>query len=112
VHDETWLRVIDAHRALSARRYEGDGTVTIAVNDPLLRQNSAIFTITGDGAEPSDRHPDLRVGIAGLASVLLGGVTWHSLAAGGLVRADDPAALAIADRLFAVRHAPHAGFFF
>jgi hypothetical protein len=30
----------------------------------------------------------------------------------GLARADDREALAIADRLFAVRDAPHAGFFF
>jgi predicted acetyltransferase len=112
VHDETWLRVIDAHQALSARRYENAGAITIAVNDLLLQKNSATFTITGDGAEPTDRHPALHVGIASLATVLLGGATWRSLAAGGLVSADDPGALITADRLFAVRDAPHAGFFF
>jgi predicted acetyltransferase len=112
VHDETWLRVIDAHKALSARRYDGGDAVTIAVNDPLLPKNSATFTITSDGAEPTDRHPALYVGIAGLAAVLLGGSKWHSLAAGGLVSADRPGALVAADRLFAVRAAPHAGFFF
>jgi predicted acetyltransferase len=112
VHDETWLRIIDAEKALSARRYEGDGTVTIAVNDQLLPKNSMNFTIAGGGAEPTDRRPELHVGIEGLAAVLLGGATWRSLAAGGLVRADDPAALTVADRLFAVRGAPYAGFFF
>ena len=112
VHDETWLRIIDAHHALSARRYQGDGAVTIAVNDPLLPKNSALFSITSGGAEPTDRRPELHVGIAGLASVLLGGTSWHSLAAGGLAHADDPAALTAADRLFAVHDAPFAGFFF
>lgn len=112
VHDETWLRVIDAHQALSARRYDDDGAVAIAVNDPLLPKNSSTFTITGGGAEPTDGRPGLHVGIAGLASVLLGGATWHSLAAAGLARAQDPGALTAADRLFAVRDAPHAGFFF
>jgi predicted acetyltransferase len=112
VHDETWLRIIDVPKALSARRYDGDDAVTIAVNDPLLVKNSAIFSIGGDGAEPTDRRPDLHVGAAGLASVLLGGATWQGLAAGGLVRADNPAALAVADRLFAVPNAPYAGFFF
>jgi predicted acetyltransferase len=112
VHDETWLRVIDAHKALSARRYEGDGTVTIAVKDQLLPGNSTSFTIAGGGAEPTDRRPELHVGIEGLAAALLGGTTWRSLAAGGLVRADYPAALTVADRLFAVRDAPYAGFFF
>jgi predicted acetyltransferase len=112
VHDETWLRIIDAEKALSARRYEGDGTVTIAVNDQLMPKNSTSFTIAGGGAEPTDRRPELHVGIEELAAVLLGGATWRSLAAGGLVRADDPAALTVADRLFAVRGAPYAGFFF
>jgi hypothetical protein len=52
------------------------------------------------------------VGVAGLAAVLLGDATWRSLAVAGLARADDPAAVEAADRLFAVRDAPYAGFFF
>jgi predicted acetyltransferase len=112
VHDETWLRVVDAQKALAARRYVGDGTVTIAVNDPLLPNNSASFIVAGDGAEPTDRRAQLHTGVEGLGAVLLGGTTWRSLSLAGLARADDPAALAVADRLFAVPDAPHAGFFF
>ena len=112
VHDETWLRVVDGQKALAERRYEGDGAITIAVNDPLLPNNSVSFTITGDSAEPTGRRPQLRVGVEGLAAVLLGGATWRSLAVAGLARADDPAALVVADRLFAVPDAPYAGFFF
>ena len=70
------------------------------------------MAITGDGAEQTDRRPQVHVGAAGLAAVLLGGATWRSLAVAGLAHADDPAALAAAERLFAVREAPHAGFFF
>jgi predicted acetyltransferase len=112
VFDETWLRVVDAQEALAARRYAGDGAVTLAVHDPLLPNNSATFTIAGDGAEKTDRPPQLHVGIEGLGAVLLGGSTWRSLAVAGLARADDPAALAVADQLFAVSAAPYAGFFF
>jgi predicted acetyltransferase len=112
MHDETWLRVVDAGRALAARRYDGAGAVTIAVNDPFLPNNSAGFTIDGDGAGPTDRRPQIRTGVEGLGATLLGGATWRSLAVAGLAQADDPSALAIADRLFAVREAPHAGFFF
>jgi predicted acetyltransferase len=112
VHDETWLRVVDARQALSARTYEGDGAITIAVNDPLLPDNSASFTITGDGAETTDRRAQLHVGVEGLGAILLGGATWRGLSVAGLVRADDPAALVAADGLFAVREAPHSGFFF
>jgi predicted acetyltransferase len=112
VHDETWLRVIDAQKALAARRYAEDGAVTIAVNDPLLQNNSVSFTIAGGGAEPTNRRAQLHVGVEGLAAVLLGGATWRGLTVAGLARADDPAALVVADRLFAVADAPYAGFFF
>jgi predicted acetyltransferase len=112
VHDETWLRVVDARKALAARGYVGDGTVIVAVNDPLLPSNSASFTVTPDGAKPTDRRAQLHTGVQGLGAVLLGGATWRSLVVAGLAGADDPAALPIADRLFAVPDAPHAGFFF
>lgn len=111
-HDETWLRVVDVEKALSARQYEGDGDVIVAVDDPLLSDNSISVAITGDGAEQTDRSVQLRVGVAGLAAVLLGGATWRSLAIAGLAHAETPSVLAAAERLFAVREAPHAGFFF
>lgn len=41
VHDETWLRVVDVHQALTARGYAGDGDVTVCVTDSLLHNNSA-----------------------------------------------------------------------
>jgi predicted acetyltransferase len=112
VHDETWLRVVDVEKALAARQYEGDGAVTIAVNDPLLPDNSVSLTIAGHGAQRTDQRPQLHVGVEGLAAVLLGGATWRSLSAAGLARADDPAVFDVAERLFAVRDAPYAGFFF
>jgi predicted acetyltransferase len=111
-HDETWLRIIDARSALTARQYVGDGSVTVTVNDPLLPNNSATFAITGDGVEATKRRAQLHVGVEGLGAVLLGGVTWRSLAVAGLARADEPAALVVADRLFAVPDAPYAGVFF
>jgi predicted acetyltransferase len=112
VHDETWLRIIDVPAALSARRYTGDGAVIIAVNDALLQRNSARFSIDNAGAEPTDRPAQLEVDVEGLSAVLLGGTTWRDLAVAGLARAHDPAALAVADQLFAWPDAPHAGFFF
>lgn len=112
VHDETWLRIIDTRAALAARDYAGDGAVTVAVNDLLLPANSARFGIAGDGATVTDRQPDITVDVEGLGAVLLGGATWRDLALAGLARTDDPAALVVADRLFAAPEAPHAGFYF
>ena len=112
VFDETWLRIVDVRQALAARCYTGSESVTVAVDDALLQQNSATYAITGAGAEPTEARPQLRVGVAGLGSVLLGGATWAGLAVAGLAHAEDSAALAAADRLFAVPRVPYAGFYF
>jgi predicted acetyltransferase len=112
VHDETWLRIVDVEKALTARRYTRDGAVIIAVDDPLLPGNSISVNIAGDGAEVTEQRPQLCVGVEGLASVLLGGATWRSLAVAGVARADDPAVFDVADRLFGVHDAPYAGFYF
>jgi predicted acetyltransferase len=111
-HDETWLRIIDVEKTLITRQYAGDGSVSIAIDDLLLPDNSITMAITEEGAERTDRHPQLHIGIAALAAVVLGGATWRSLAVAGLARADDPADLVAADRLFAVPDAPYAGFYF
>lgn len=111
-YDETWLRIIDVRQALTARSYAGAESVSISVKDPLLTDNSGVFRISGDGAAPVEESAQLHVDAEGLATVLLGGATWHSLALAGLARADDPAALAAADQLFSVPEAPYAGFYF
>ncbi len=111
-HDETWLRIVNVEKTLTARQYADGGAVAIAVEDALLPENSVTVSINADGAERTDQPPQLYVGVAGLAAVLLGGATWRSLSAAGLARVDDPAHVAAADRLFAVQQAPHAGFFF
>jgi predicted acetyltransferase len=111
-HDETWLRIVDVEKTLTARQYVSDEAVTIAVDDLLLPDNSITVAITGDGAERTDQRPQLHVGIAGLAAVLLGGATWQSLAVAGQARTESPVHLGAADRLFAVQDAPYAGFFF
>ena len=111
-NDETWLRIVDVEKTLAARQYEGDGDVIVAVDDPLLPDNSITVAITGSGAVQTDRRPQLHVDVAGLAAVVLGGATWRSLAGAGLAHAEDPGVLAAAERLFAVGEAPHAGFFF
>jgi predicted acetyltransferase len=111
-HDETWLRIVDVEKTLAARQYADGGAVTIAVDDALMPENSVTVSINANGTERTDQSPQLYVGVAGLAAVLLGGATWRSLSTAGLARADDPAHVAAADRLFAVQQAPHAGFFF
>ena len=110
-HDETWLRIVDVEKALAARQYADDADVTVAVDDPLLpairsawhhrrrrrtdRPAPATARRRGGPRRGSARRRDVAQSCRRRAGP-----------------AEDPAALEAADRLFAVRDAPHAGFFF
>lgn len=110
--DETWLRVLDTHRALAGRRYADATELVIAVQDRVLPDNAGTFALTARGVVPTSRPPQLTVDVATLAAVLLGGTSWRTAALAGLVAVADPEALEVADRLFAVPLAPFAGFYF
>ncbi|MDT5154728.1 MAG: hypothetical protein QOI01_6461 [Mycobacterium sp.] len=110
--DETWLRVIDVAAALDARRFAGDGSVAVFVEDPLLAHNSATFEISAGGVRNTESPAELTIGVAALGAVLLGAVTWSALALAGLVEVRDAGALAEADALFGWWPAPHAGIYF
>lgn len=110
--DETWLRVVDVGHALAARSFSGDSVVSVAVEDPILRHNTGTFEIAATGAVRTDRPAALRIDVATLGALLLGGVTWHALALAGLVAVHDEAGLGAADALFGGWPAPHAGIYF
>ena len=107
-HDETWLRIVDVEKSLAARQYEGDGQVT------ELSTTRYCPTIRSPSPSP-DTVPSEPIGTRNFTLMwralgrFTGGATWHSLTIAGLARAEDPAVLATADRLFTVRKAPHAG---
>jgi predicted acetyltransferase len=110
--DETWLRVIDVAAALEARRFAAEGSIVLAVEDPVLQHNSGVFEVSAAGVRPSEAVAQLTIGVAALGAVLLGGVTWHALALAGLAEVRDGSALAAADALFGGWPAPHAGMYF
>lgn len=113
VDDEQWLRLVDVDAALTARSYGPvGGEVAIRVDDPLVEQNNGTWLVSAHGAVRVDRQPDLSVAIGPLSAAYLGGTPWWSLAGTGAVDVDDPAAIAVADALFASRPLPFCGSFF
>ena len=108
--DEQWLRLLDVDAALAARTYDDvGGAVTIAVTDTLLATNNGVWQVSASGAERTGVEADdaaLAVDVRDLAAVYLGGTRWSQLAAVGRVGVADPAAVAIADRLFVSARAP------
>ncbi|WP_007517485.1 GNAT family N-acetyltransferase [Pseudofrankia saprophytica] len=113
IEDETWLRLLDVPAALAARTYQGAGSVVVEVVDDLLPANSGAYEISQEGATrlPASAPvpTGLRVDVAGLGAVYLGGTRWWQLAAAGRADVRDPAALTTADALFATGTLPYSG---
>jgi predicted acetyltransferase len=109
--DALWLRLLDVPRALTARRYLGDGRLVLDVQDPFRPATGGRYELTvsqgGARCEPSEREPDLTLDISDLASLYLGGVAPSTLVRAGRIRAHHPQAAARADVLFRTSAPPH-----
>jgi predicted acetyltransferase len=115
IDDEQWLRLVDADAALRGRTYNAaHGSVTIAVTDPVLPNNSAAWSVSAEGAVRCDdgAAPDLTAEIGAVSAAYLGGTSWQRLALIGEVTEHTPGTAAIADALFASRPLPYCGSFF
>ncbi len=122
VRDHHYLRILDVPAALSARRYGVADTVTLDVDDPLGIAGGR-FTLSTDAAgtatvtatapataDPGEQAPaSVRLGVAELSALLLGGVSPVTLARAGRLHADDPVRLA---RLLAAPAAPRLSFWY
>jgi predicted acetyltransferase len=124
ITDFLWVRILDVPAALEARGYGGAGRLVLDVlpsasptsagtpaRDPAVGR--FVLEAGPDGASgqpaPIGAPVDLRLGVADLGSLLLGGVSATTLAAAGRVAEDRPGALALADRLFSTAPAPYTG---
>ena len=100
--DGLWVRLVDVGAALAARsRHEGN--VRIEVEDPFCPWNNAAFD--ADGSKTME-EPELRLGVADLGSVYLGGFTFADLQHAGRVRELVEGAVARADAIFRSDRAP------
>lgn len=89
--DHHWLRILDLPACLGARRYRSAGTVLLEVDDPLgFTEGCWRFTVDAAGAGSAERisgaavqHDRVRLGVAALSALLLGGVRASTLRAAG-----------------------------
>jgi predicted acetyltransferase len=105
--DTLWLRLDDIAAALAARRYAADGELRLAVDGAaweLAVSDGGSARCTPAASAASARF-ELRLSRPALGSLYLGGVSASQLARAGAIHGD-PAAIAMADRLFASSIAP------
>lgn len=103
VSDGLWVNLLDAPRALAARRYATDGALTMDVDGETL-----LLEATGGEAACRRASGDAELSLdrRALASAHLGGHRFAELAQAGLVRELAPGALARADAMFQPERAP------
>jgi predicted acetyltransferase len=108
--DGLWLRIVDTQRALAARSYAEDGTVTFDLIDSFLPANAGVWRLEASGGEAAvsrfDAEPELRLDVAELGSTYLGGFTFAQLQRAGRVEELADGAVERADDLFRTRIAP------
>jgi predicted acetyltransferase len=108
--DALWVRLIDVDKALAARRYPAPIDLVLEVRDAFCPWNSGRWRLSGHPAGaycgPTDRDPDLVLGIEELSSVYLGGVSLASLQAAGRVHEVSPGAVTLASTAFGWPVAP------
>jgi predicted acetyltransferase len=101
VTEGIWLRILDVPAALGARRYPVPGSITIEITGP--DDVAGRYHLEGgpDGAEctPTEREPDISMGVAVLGMRYLGDHDFGSLAGAGLVEGSTEA-LRSADLMF------------
>jgi predicted acetyltransferase len=101
VGDSLWVRLVDVGAALGARSGEGD--VVLEVADAFCPWNNGRYDLAG--AKTKERA-DLRLDVADLASVYLGGFTFGELQRAGRVDEVVSGSVAQADAAFRTDRAP------
>jgi predicted acetyltransferase len=109
IADEAWIRIIDVPAALGSRAYREAAPVVIEVSDPLIEENSGSYLIGTAGAARTDAPADVRVDVASLGRVFLGGTRWWQLARSGRAAELVPGAIEAADELFMTSELPYCG---
>lgn len=108
--DLVWLRPLDVAACLGARTYAVESGLVVEVVDAGRAATGGRFRLDGgpDGAAcaPTGAEPDVVVRTPDLGALLLGGVTWATLARAGLVDERTKGAVSRADALFRPARAP------
>lgn len=109
--DGLWMRVADVELALGQRPYGAEGALTIAVEDDVCEWNAGTYRIETDGQSSqvtrTSDAADLSVPVARLSQLLSGFAGAGQLARAGLIEAEQPQALDLADRMFATTYRPY-----
>jgi predicted acetyltransferase len=100
LNDGVWVRLLDLEAALAVRSYAGADEVVLEVVDELCPWNEGRRRVGPGGAQRTEADADLRLGVAEVGSVYVGGFGFADLARALRLEELRPGAVARADALF------------
>ncbi len=120
IEDRLYVRILDTAAAFVARGYQGEGLLVFDVREPTASEEANdgvpgrwVLEAGPDGAScrraRSGEDADLRLGLAALGSLYMGGFPASLLAAGRQIEELTPGSLAVADAALTTRPAPRSG---
>ncbi|MBF6413720.1 GNAT family N-acetyltransferase [Nocardia cyriacigeorgica] len=114
-NDGLWLRLMDIPAALTARAYESDLDVVLAVHDPFREAGGTFALRIRDGVAEcaaTDRDADLELGIDVLGSLYLGAHSPRAFAVANRLRAKDSRLVRAMEQAFATERDAELGWSF
>ena len=110
--DFLWVRINDIPETLGARNYAADADLVLEVTDPLDLAGGTFQLQTRDGVgkcTPDDGSPDIKIGLADLATIYMGAHRASHLARANRITEARQGALGELDAAFSTDRTPYTG---
>ena len=105
IGDGMWARIVDVPAALSGRGYSADGSLVLDVADSFMPDVAGRWRLTVEGGtgrvQATTDSADIKMEIADLAAVYMGGIKFTSLGRAGRTEELSAGARMRADAMFA-----------
>ncbi len=113
LRDALWIRLLDVPSALELRQYFTSGRICLEVLDRFLPETAGCFLLeVSEGravCRPTDKLPDVRLGIGALGALYQGHVNPRALALAGLIEAAEDGAVRHLGQLLTSPGVPWSG---
>lgn len=110
--DESWIRPLDLKKFLNGRTYGRHSRVVFRLTDPILPENSGVWSISASGAVRSDEKPAMELSLQTITELTFGAQSACLLAAAGRIEAECHAIDALDEAFATTGSKPHAAISF
>ncbi len=112
LRDESWIRPLDLGKFLNGRTYGRGSRVVFQVTDPIVPDNSGVWSLSGDGAVRCKQSPTFQLSLQTITELSFGAQSAAVLAAAGRIDAENRDIDALDEAFATAAVRPHSGISF